>query len=373
MNILHLITSINKGGAENHLACLARGQVFKKNKVFVIFLKGNSYWKKYYSKIGIKVINLKNCGSGKAGILKRIFFLKNFFVKFNIDVVHAHLPHMELYSWLAIMLSNKKYKFIISKHVDNDFIGGSNYKNNSIIASFVSYLISKKASKVIAISKAVKKYFSESFFNIKSNKIKVIYYGIDNSYIKLLLNGKNKINIPKKKLIFGSIGRLVKQKNFELILQSFKIFLDKGSSDSLLVIAGSGPEEKNLKKFAQNIGINKSIIWLGDVDKVGDILKQIDVFCMNSRFEGLGLVMLEAMAFSKPIIAPRISAIPEVVKNNVNGILVKKNSLKDYSNAMLKISQKNYIRKFSKKSKTILIKKFNFDKMINKTQKIYLN
>ena len=73
MNILHLITSINKGGAENHLACLARGQVFKKNKVFVIFLKGNSYWKKYYSKIGIKVINLKNCGSGKAGILKRIF------------------------------------------------------------------------------------------------------------------------------------------------------------------------------------------------------------------------------------------------------------------------------------------------------------
>ena len=51
---------------------------------------------------------------------------------------------------------------------------------------------------------------------------------------------------------------------------------------------------------------------MGHIESVGNMLKKIDVFGMNSRFEGLGLVMLEAMFFSKPIIAPKISAIPEV-------------------------------------------------------------
>ena len=373
MNILHLITSINKGGAENHLTCLTRGQVLKKNKIFIVFLKGDSYWKKYYSKLGIKTINLERFGNGIIGILKRVFFLKKLFIKFDIDIAHAHLPHMEFYGWLAVLLSNKKVKFIISKHVDNDFIGGSNYKNSSIIASFISYIMSKRANKIISISKAVKKYFSESFFKIKTNKIKVIYYGIDDYYIKLLSNRKNNINLPKNKFIFGAIGRLVKQKNFELIIQSFKIFLEKSSLNSLLVIAGSGPEEKNLKELAKKIGIKDRIIWLGNVDKMGNFLKQIDAYCMNSKFEGLGLVMLESMAFSKPIIAPNISAIPEVVKDNVNGILVKKNNLNAYSKAMLKMSKKNYRKKLSKKCKIILKKKFSFDKMINETQKVYLD
>ena len=64
------------------------------------------------------------------------------------------------------------------------------------------------------------------------------------------------------------------------------------------------------------------------------IFKQIDVFVlMNSSFEGLGLVMLEGMAYSKPIIGPNISAIPEVIKHDRNGLLVKPGSIKEYTEA----------------------------------------
>ena len=62
MSIFHLISSIDKGGAETHLYSLINEQVKEKKKVFVIYLKGNDYWKKYYKKIGVHVykVNLEN-------------------------------------------------------------------------------------------------------------------------------------------------------------------------------------------------------------------------------------------------------------------------------------------------------------------------
>ena len=79
---------------------------------------------------------------------------------------------------------------------------------------------------------------------------------------------------------------------------------------------------------------------------------------MNSKFEGLGLVMLEAMAFGKPIIAPKISAIPEVVKNQFNGLLTKADNLKSYVNAMKKLENLKFRKKLSQKMNFIL--KINF-------------
>ena len=93
---------------------------------------------------------------------------------------------------------------------------------------------------------------------------------------------------------------------------------------------------------------------------------------MNSNWEGLGLVLLEAMYFKKPIIAPRISAIPEVIVNNFNGYLVKPNNVRSYSLAMSKIIDKKISKKFSKKSKIVLNENFDYIKMVTKIKKIYL-
>ena len=112
MNIVHLITSIEKGGAENHLSCLARGQS-KKNNVTIIYLKGKPYWKKYLNNLGIRVIKLQNKKNNIIEIIRNIFFLKNFFIKNKTKIVHSHLPHMEFYGWSSLFVLNSKVKFII--------------------------------------------------------------------------------------------------------------------------------------------------------------------------------------------------------------------------------------------------------------------
>ena len=113
------------------------------------------------------------------------------------------------------------------------------------------------------------------------------------------------------------------------------------------------------------------IIWTGNIKYIGNFLERIDIFCMTSKYEGLGLVLLEAMAYSKPIIAPNLSAFPEVIKHNINGLLVKKYNSISYSNAMLKMTNLNFRKKLSKNSKNILYEKFKFETMINKTLKLY--
>ena len=280
---------------------------------------------------------------------------------------------MEIYGFLSLLFSSRKIKFFITKHLDNNIIGGSNYKYHSIIASFINNIIFLKTNKIIAISNSVKRFFLTDMFKVNSDKIKLIYYGINNDYLKLLNNKKHPyININlKNKIIFGSVGRLVKQKNFYLLIESFSLLINKYKINSCLIIAGDGPEKESLIKYSKKKNVYDKIIWIGNVKYIGNFLEKIDIFCMTSKYEGLGLVLLEAMAYSKPIIAPNLSAFPEVIKNNINGLLVKKYNPISYARAMYKMTNLKFRKRVSKNSKNILYEKFKFETMINKTLKLY--
>lgn len=370
MNILHLITSMDKGGAENHLAVLSKAQKKSGNNIHIIYLKGNDYWKNHLNLNGIKTINLEK---QKNNIFKKILFLRNYLKEFKIEVLHAHLPHMEILAFFAILFNNKLIKFFITKHVDNNFSGGSVKKNKSLFAELITFIIFLRAQKIIAISKAVKKFFENNFFFNFSKKIKVIYYGIDKNYINLCSNSALKQNIKNKnEILFCYVGRLVKQKQVELIIKSYFIFRKKLSNKKTkLLIVGNGPEKNKLKKLVKDLNLNNEVKFQKHTNYVSEVFKKVDVFCMNTKFEGLGLVMLEAMFFSIPIIAPRISAVPEVVKNKFNGILVRPNDIKQYSEAMQSMVKSNIRKKYSKNSIKFLNKKFNVKQMVNQTFKLY--
>ena len=107
------------------------------------------------------------------------------------------------------------------------------------------------------------------------------------------------------------------------------------------------------------------------MENVLQVLKLSDVFVLPSKYEGFGLVLLEAMFAKKPIIATRVSAIPEVIKNNWNGLLMKHGDINDFRQKLLNIKKGNINKKLIRNSQITLEKKFNFKKMIIKTNKIY--
>ena len=96
-----------------------------------------------------------------------------------------------------------------------------------------------------------------------------------------------------------------------------------------------------------------------------------DVFVLTSQYEGFGMVFLEAMLTNTPIISTNVSAIPEVIRSNYNGILIKPNNMNQMILALNRIKNKKLIKKFSVNSKKLLSGKFHLNTMNEKTNNVY--
>jgi hypothetical protein len=148
-HILHVITTISRGGAENHLFELIKSQVGQGFKVSVAYLKGDGYWRNEYESIGVLVVDLR---MGNYGELRPIFRLLSVIRKYRPSIVHAHLPPAELYTRLSLIgITRTRIPLIISKHNDERFYKGPAQK---MLGSWVA----KRAERLIAISDAVRNY-----------------------------------------------------------------------------------------------------------------------------------------------------------------------------------------------------------------------
>ena len=377
MKILHVITSLNRGGAEIHLLNLVSEQVKNGYEVELIYWKKNANLTKYFSKLKIKTYCLN----------KNIFFLeKNLFINFifcclrlnkrinlfNPDILHAHLPFSELISFFNLIF-RKHIKFIISKHLDTVYFSKDNNRK-SFFGKTLELFVSFRAKKIICISEAVKKFMSSKYMKINPKKLKKIYYGLNfNIYNQHGVSSrlkKLKLKLKGKKIV-GTISRLVPQKRIDVLIRAFYEYNRKYEENSYLIIVGKGFKKNSLKKISKKLKIDNRIIWIDYLNDIRGFFSLIDVFCLTSEHEGFGIVTLEAFFNKTPIICTHAGSLPEIVTNKFNGICLRKNKLNElpkYLNLLMK--EKN--RKFLvMNGKNILKKKFSNKEMFIKTDKIY--
>ena len=309
--VTHLITTIERGGAEKQLLTLASEQVQSGIKVEVIFLKGKPELEKEFEESGVKVNKLL---VGK-NFLYQISLLSKHLRK-NPSPVHAHLPKSEL---LAAIVVTNKY-FIFTRHNSEPFWPGG----PRIISNLLSKFVCKKASQGIAISNAVKSYLIKRGEIPNEYTIDVVYYGFqkDGSTNSKGLNFiTNFINNQSSNFKIGTIGRLVPQKDYPTLLNAFSNVL-KSFPNIELYVVGEGYLQKDLIELSESLGIKDKVHWLGKTEYINEFLSKIELFILPSKYEGFGLVLLEAMVAKKPIIAANNSAIPEVLGKTYEGLFL---------------------------------------------------
>ena len=120
------------------------------------------------------------------------------------------------------------------------------------------------------------------------------------------------------------LGRLVPQKGYDVALRAFASVRER-HPDAVLVIAGEGPERTELERLGQELGLGESVRFPGRAGDVAAWLQRAEVLVHPARWEGFGLVLLEAMLASLPVVATRVSAIPEIVVDGETGLLVPAN------------------------------------------------
>ncbi len=227
---------------------------------------------------------------------------------------------------------------------------------------FVDRLIQNLSKKVVAVSSAVKESLIKH--GIHFDRIVVVHNGIDISKYKTEKNlmYREKFNLPPEAFVFVTVGRLIKQKGMDIVVQAFSMC----PKDSHLLIVGQGSEEVELKKKAKDLGLSDRIHFLGIRNDIPDILACSDCFVLASRWEGLGIVVLEAMASKLPIIISNFEAGKDMIQNGFNGIIVEKENGEALSVEMQKVANDPLLREILSKNAHEKVKEFGIKEHVNK-------
>jgi glycosyltransferase involved in cell wall biosynthesis len=138
------------------------------------------------------------------------------------------------------------------------------------------------------------------------------------------------------------------------------------------VIAGSGDLEDYLRELAEEVGVAERVHVLGPRKDVPALMHAMDVFAMPSIWEGFGLVLLEAMAAARPIVASRVATIPEVVLDGETGLLVPPGDPLALADALSQMAnQPTLAKQFGEAGRERLRVHFSLEKMVGDTELLY--
>ena len=362
--MLHVITTLNRGGAENHLVELLRGQASRGLQVEVAYLKGNGYWRNGLEKLGIIVHGL---GLRFYGDVRPLMRLRKVLSESRFDVLHAHMPPAEFYTRLSL-LGNDSVPLVFTQHNDERFCG---FPGHARLGRWVA----KRAQHIIAISDAVNRFVKE-YLRVNSDSITTIPYGIDPAVFTEIDRSwcsdlKREWECAESTWIIGTVARLVPQKGVDLLLQAYAHYRSKSTRQSKLVVVGSGLLEQSLKDLADRLEIVPDVVWAGYREDMPLVMNTFDLFALTSQYEGFGLVLLEAMAAGKPIVATRVSAIPEVVQHGVTGLLCDYESSEQVAAAFQHFELVEVRERYGAAGRTRVRECYGLDRMVERTLDVY--
>ena len=383
--IIHVITRLDKGGSAEDTIQTILG--IDKKKYEVILVKGPTYESKmskeeHASVIadlkelqlkGVKIVNIPF-------LLRRInpvydllvlFSLYVFLIKEKPSIVHTHTSKAGLLGRLAAKLVG--IPIIIHKPHGHVFFGYFGpFKTKMFI--ILERLASKITDKIVALTNGEKEDYI--LFKIADeDKFVIMPSGVElNKFkelpLKEIQNYKKKLGIPETSLVVGTVGRLVPVKGPEFLIEAAKHIISK-NPDTLFIFTGDGPLKQNLEKKAFDLGIKENVIFLGWKDDVSKIISIYDVFALPSLNEGMGRVLVEAMALGKPIVASNIGGIPDLVIHGKNGFLVPPKNPKElakYIQILLEDEEKR--EKMGLAGKKIALN-FSARNIVEKTEELY--
>lgn len=199
--------------------------------------------------------------------------------------------------------------------------------------------------KIICISDAEKQSALDKKI-CREDKLQVIFNGVDIESYENGVHGTIKridLNIPEDAFVVGMVGRMSPQKAPDVFVKMAKHVKDE-VPNAHFIIVGNGNQEDEIRKYAEDNGFSNSLHITGWVDNPMSYVELFDVACLLSRWEGFGLALPEYMMAGKPIVASRVDAIPNIIRNGENGLLVEVDDDIGTSKAVLRIYQEDGLK-----------------------------
>lgn len=336
MNILNLLNYSPDfgGGIAKHLLALCKIAKLNGHKLYIGFPKKRDWQNEL--ELNSQVIIIPEIENALWSRYRRV--IQDICKTNSIDIIHIHFDFSQPFS---LSLSFKKWNIPTIYQWHNPPISlnqlltpqnelGGNLKKiySCLVARFTDYRV---ISHHITISNEIKNLLDKNGWT-KERKITLLPNGVS-----IAMSNNISLNPKIKSMtIIGSVANFRPEKDHITLLQAFHILCKKGLKSELWLV-GDGPTRLDVEKLAKELGIISKLRFIGTVANPDEFYRQFDIFVLSTHYEGQGLVILEAMSFGLPIVATRISGIPEVITDGVNGLLVNPKDPHDLAQALQKI------------------------------------
>lgn len=307
LRILHVITGLAAGGAEQQLRLLlphltARCEVAALTNPGIVAESMRS--------AGFTVHHLGMRGNRDLSTVARLARLMK---AGRYEVVHTHLYRACVYGRLAARLARVP-AIVATEHSIGDALIEGRRKSAAVRAL---YLASERLGQVtVAVSDTVAERLAQ--WGVRRSRIEVIANGIDGRVFRYdpYVRGRTRtrLGLPQDAFVVGGVGRLDPGKRFDLLLDAVK-----DVPDAFVLLVGAGPERPRLEDLARDLGVESRVVFAGESTGIAPLLSAMDVLAAPSREETFGLAVLEGLAAGLPVLYTTCPALDDLAPSAAPG------------------------------------------------------
>lgn len=251
--------------------------------------------------------------------LRSVSLLVSLLRRERVTILHAHGAKAGLVGRLAGLWARTP---ILLVTVHNSIFAAEWPRWKKRVFAAAEAILARWTSRIITVSEALRQEIIKCE-KLRPAQLVTIYNGIEPDLFCLRENRealRSHLGLPVNQPVVITVARLASQKGIRYLVEAAALFPPEHRPFFLVV--GDGPLRGELVRQAATLGVNKHLFFTGSRNDLPQLLNAADLLVLPSLTEGLGLVLLEAMAASLPVVATRVGGIPEVVVDGETGILV---------------------------------------------------
>jgi glycosyltransferase involved in cell wall biosynthesis len=297
---------------------------------------------------------------------KSMISLMNLIRRQGIDIVHVHSQEAGLLVRIIARLAGAKT--IIYTPQCTNIRNDRWFWFYRLIEKYLSFI----TDTIISVNGADRLRIIE--WGIPSSKVVTIKNGIGLSLFMESIDAeemKRKMGLDEKQPVVMQVGRLNNQKDPLTFMNGASRVADE-HPEVQFVLVGDGPLKDELERHIQELGLNDQFHCLGWQDNGYKLIAMADIISLTSRWEGLPYVLLEAMAWSCPVVATAVNGCPEVVQDGISGYLIPKENAAAWAKSVIKLLE-NPERsvEMGRRGNERLKEEFSLKKMVEQTERLY--
>lgn len=380
--IAHIVYKLDTGGLENGLVNIINRMPAHQFRHMVICLTDKGRFSERIHDHTVPIIELhKPPGNSLTTLIQ----LRKVLLQHKPDIVHSrNLAALEA-QWVTLLMPGVKR--VHSEHGrDVGDLHGTYWKYN-LLRKVTRPLIAH----YVAVSQDLKQWLIDTI-GASENKVSQIYNGVDLKAFNGVNSGAGDPAIirevseqldlgaednqgKKNAIIIGTVGRLTAVKDQKTLLQAVASarVLDADLGNRLrLIIVGDGVLKEELMQLSKSLHIDDITWFPGDRNDVANLLQALDIFVLPSLMEGISNTLLEAMASNLPVIATHVGGTPEIINNNVQGILISPQDVDALRESILDLARHSDKRlMLGTQGRKTVEKYFTWDNTIDAYSQVY--